>query len=58
MSRFKDSARCTAEATFKLPPSGKPGWTLSPLNLPRELLDEGLMILEASLTEAEAEGLD
>jgi len=29
-----------------------------PLNLPREHLDEGLMILEASLTEAEAEGLD
>jgi 4-aminobutyrate aminotransferase len=29
-----------------------------PLNIPRPLLDEGLMILEASLTEAEAEGLD
>ncbi|MGH2627025.1 MAG: aminotransferase class III-fold pyridoxal phosphate-dependent enzyme, partial [Anaerolineales bacterium] len=29
-----------------------------PLSISRELLDEGLMIFESSLTEAEAEGLD
>jgi 4-aminobutyrate aminotransferase len=29
-----------------------------PLNLPRELADEGLTMFEAALTEAEAEGLD
>jgi 4-aminobutyrate aminotransferase len=29
-----------------------------PLNIPRPLVDEGLEILEASITESEAEGLD
>jgi 4-aminobutyrate aminotransferase len=29
-----------------------------PLNIPRELIDEGLEAFEASVTEAEAEGLD